>query len=161
MDEEKTQLHQLEKSFSEKQDKINNLQSEVDFWRNDAEDRKDKLKNCKTESVNSMLEKQIGGCQGMVKILSEQLAQTREKAEVWQKEIKKLEPIFEIYDKEKQELELLNSCFQERKYDNILKKIKKECPICYGFMKPPVKIFQCSQGHWLCETCFEKTRETS
>ena len=90
MDEEKTQLHQLEKSFSEKQDKINNLQSEVDFWRNDAEDRKDKLKNCKTESVNSMLEKQIGECQGMVKILSEQLAQTREKAEVWQKEIKNL-----------------------------------------------------------------------
>ena len=108
-----------------------------------------------------MLEKQIAECQGMVNILSEQLAQTREKAEVWENEIKKLEPIVEIYDKEKQELELLNTCFQERKYDDMLKKFKKECPICYDIMKPPVKIFQCSQGHWLCEICFEKTREAS
>ena len=43
----------------------------------------------------------------------------------------------------------------------IKKKLKKECPICYVFITPLVKLCQRSQGHWLCETCFEKTCETS
>ena len=28
-----------------------------------------------------------------------------------------------------------------------------ECPVCFNEMAPPVKIFQCSNGHHICETC--------
>ena len=33
--------------------------------------------------------------------------------------------------------------------------IKKlsECPLCFGEMVPPMKIFQCSNGHSICEEC--------
>eukprot|EP00092_Neocalanus_flemingeri_P019545 GFUD01021175.1.p1 GENE.GFUD01021175.1~~GFUD01021175.1.p1 ORF type:complete len:258 (+),score=74.93 GFUD01021175.1:182-955(+) len=31
-----------------------------------------------------------------------------------------------------------------------------ECPVCFEEMKPPVHIWQCSQGHLVCQTC--KTR---
>ena len=31
-----------------------------------------------------------------------------------------------------------------------------DCPICLERMKPPKKIFQCKNGHVLCETCIEK-----
>jgi len=30
-----------------------------------------------------------------------------------------------------------------------------ECPVCWEEMTPPKKIFQCRQGHAVCETCFE------
>ncbi len=28
-----------------------------------------------------------------------------------------------------------------------------ECPVCYEAIWPPKKIFQCTKGHILCETC--------
>ena len=28
-----------------------------------------------------------------------------------------------------------------------------ECPVCFNEMAPPTKIFQCSNGHHICETC--------
>ena len=28
-----------------------------------------------------------------------------------------------------------------------------ECPVCLEEMKPPKKIFQCSNGHVICELC--------
>ncbi len=28
-----------------------------------------------------------------------------------------------------------------------------ECPVCFEVPKPPLKIFQCSNGHSLCELC--------
>ena len=31
-----------------------------------------------------------------------------------------------------------------------------ECPVCLDEMRPPVKIFQCSNGHALCEECKDK-----
>ncbi len=28
-----------------------------------------------------------------------------------------------------------------------------ECPVCYELIWPPKKIFQCSNGHIICEVC--------
>ena len=39
--------------------------------------------------------------------------------------------------------------------------LNKECPICFEEMLPPKKIFQCSQGHLLCEICFKKVSEST
>ena len=161
IEEEKTQLHQLKEVISEKQDEVNNLESEIELWKNDADEKKSKLTRCKSETGKAMLLKQIGECEGMVSTFNEELVQTREKLVAWQEQINKLEPITEKYDQEKNEYELLNKCFLQGKYEDILKNFKKECPISYEVMKPLVKIYQCSQGHWLCETCFEKTCETS
>ena len=32
-------------------------------------------------------------------------------------------------------------------------KITSECPICLQSLKPPVRIYQCIEGHYFCETC--------
>ena len=41
--------------------------------------------------------------------------------------------------------------------------IKKlsECPVCFGEMIPPMKIFQCINGHSLCEECKDNVNVTS
>ena len=161
IEEEKTQLNQLKVFVSGKQDEVNNLESEIDFWKNSAEEKKNKLRNCRSETGKAMLLKQIGECEGMVNTFNEELIQTREKLVAWQEEINKLEPITKNYDQEKKEFEFLNKCLVQGKYDDILDKLKKECPICCEVLKPPIKIFQCPEGHWLCEICFEKVRESS
>ena len=161
IEDEKTQMYQLKESVSGKEVEVNNLQSEIDFWKKDVDEKKNKLRSCKMEAGKAMLQKQIRDSEQMLNSLNEQLAQTREQLETWQNEISKLEPISPKTVQEKKEYEKLDKCFQEGKNDDILKQFKKECPICFVVMTPLVKIYQCSQGHWLCETCFEKTRETS
>ena len=41
--------------------------------------------------------------------------------------------------------------------------IKKlsECPVCFGEMIPPMKIFQCINGHSLCEECKDNENVTT
>lgn len=38
---------------------------------------------------------------------------------------------------------------------------KVECPICFNEMISPIKIFQCSEGHVLCEKCFKSISESN
>ena len=33
-----------------------------------------------------------------------------------------------------------------------------ECPICLEYMRPPMKIVQCNNGHLICQTCSEMER---
>merc|ERR1719500_1429845 len=48
---------------------------------------------------------------------------------------------------------------KQEKEDRLARKRKAEgplapeCPICLTEMKPPTRIFQCSNGHHVCETC--------
>ena len=55
------------------------------------------------------------------------------------------------YKRQKREYEFYNRCFQDGKYDEIMKELNNECSICFEQMLTPIKIFQCSQGHLLCE----------
>ena len=161
IEEEKTQLYQLKELVFKKQDEVSNLEKEIEFWKNDAGEKKNKLRSCKSGVGKAMLLKQVGECEEIVNTFNKQLVQTREELVALQEEINKIKPITENYDQEKNEYELLNKCFLQGKYEDILEKFKKECPICYEVMKPDLKIFQCSEGHWLCESCFENVRETS
>ena len=34
---------------------------------------------------------------------------------------------------------------------------KFHCPLCLGILKPEMKIFQCPEGHILCESCYTKS----
>ena len=61
------------------------------------------------------------------------------------------------YEQQKQEHEFYSKYFQEGKYDEIIKELNRECPICSEEMRTPIKTFQCSEGHLLCEKCvYEK-----
>jgi hypothetical protein len=42
---------------------------------------------------------------------------------------------------------------KEEKLDKKALDTSLECPICTEEMKPPRKIFQCSNGHVICELC--------
>ena len=42
-----------------------------------------------------------------------------------------------------------------------MKEFNKECPICFKEMLTPIKIFQCLQGHLLCENCFKKISDST
>ena len=75
--------------------------------------------------------------------------------------IKALEVNNTNYEQQMREYEFYNKCFQEEKYDKIIKELDRKCPICFEDMLTPTKIFQCSQGHLLCQTCFEKVSVTT
>lgn len=33
------------------------------------------------------------------------------------------------------------------------------CPVCFDSLKAPKKIFQCSQGHYVCDLCLRKLKK--
>ena len=65
------------------------------------------------------------------------------------------------YENQKREYEFYNKCFEEGKWEEIIKELNRECPICFEEMLTPIKIFQCSQGHLLCENCFNKVSDST
>ena len=65
------------------------------------------------------------------------------------------------YENQKREYEFYNKCFEEGKWEEIIKELNKECPICFEEKLTPIKIFQCSQGHLLCENCFNKVSDST
>ena len=97
----------------------------------------------------------------MVENMLEQVSNNRESISKWGMEIKILEKKTESYEQQKHEYEFFKKNFEDGKYDKIIKEVNKECPICYERMGPPVKIFQCSEGHLLCEKCFTKFRDST
>ena len=103
----------MRESVSGKEVEVNNLESEIDFWEKDVDEKKNKSRICKMESGKAMVQKQIRDSEEMLKTLSEQLTQAREELETWQNEISKLEPISQKYDQEKKEYEKLDKCSQE------------------------------------------------
>ncbi|XP_023339855.1 uncharacterized protein LOC111710065 [Eurytemora carolleeae] len=44
----------------------------------------------------------------------------------------------------------------EKAYEKSVWKSEFECPICFEEMSPPTRIWQCVDGHAICETCREK-----
>ena len=161
LENEYAKFNQLKQSLHEKRNEIDYLQKELDCWKNDASEKKVRLSYSKSEIGKAMLQKQITECEGMTNTINEQLSKAKESVNKYEEAIKEIEPVTERYEKEKQEFEYFNKCFDEGKYDNITKQLKKDCPICLEGMKPHLKIFQCAEGHLLCERCYEKVRETT
>ena len=46
----------------------------------------------------------------------------------------------------------------QRNYQPTSETMKKdfECPVCYELMEPPRRIFQCLNGHLICQNCKER-----
>jgi len=93
-------------------------------------------------------------------IESKYLAEKEEIEEKYMKEIDKVRNMFmaEIYDMKEtiqsMKIVLANSDEDEE----IVEKTRSEleCPVCLEEMKPPRRIWQCSDGHPLCENCRKK-----
>jgi len=93
-------------------------------------------------------------------IESKYLAEKDEIEEKYMKEINKVRNMFmaEIYDMKEtiqsMKIVLANSDEDEE----IVEKTRSEleCPVCLEEMKPPRRIWQCSDGHPLCENCRKK-----
>ena len=68
---------------------------------------------------------------------------------------------FKSYKKLKQEYEFFERCYEEEAFHKVIQPTKRECPICITEMTPEKKIYQCQSGHFFCEECFGKIRETT
>ena len=163
MNEEKTKLIDFKNCLLKEQKQDEHLQNEIEFLKQHINETFKRLNEYKTENTaaKTFLQKQKKECEEMVETMLKQVSNTRESISKCEKEIKTLEKKTESYEQQKHEYEFFKKCFEEAKYDNIIKEVNKECPICYEKMLPPVKIFQCSEGHLLCEKCFTRIRNST
>merc|ERR1711936_156732 len=93
-------------------------------------------------------------------VKSKYLAEKEEIEEKYIKEINKVRNIFmsEIYDM-KETIQSMKIVLSSSDVDEeIVEKTKSEleCPVCMEEMRPPKRIWQCSDGHPLCENCRKK-----
>lgn len=153
-EEELLRLNHLRKSVSEKQTTIDNLYKEIEFWRYDASEKKKRLGSYRFDSTaGKLLQKQHKECEEIVASMLEQLSEAEECVRKYEEEIKILEP--------KTSGDSSSKSVYEVQYENVQINVNKECPICMEEMEPSIKIFQCSEGHWLCENCFKKVSEST
>ena len=68
---------------------------------------------------------------------------------------------FKSYKKLKQEYDYFERCYKAEAFDKVIQPAKRECPICFNEMTPKKKIYQCQSGHFFCEDCFDKIREST
>ena len=106
--------------------------------------------------IKLLLQKQNTESQGRGNNILDKISDINQKIKKSTTEIKVTKMRTRDYEKQKREYEFYNKCFLEGKCDEIIKELNKECPICFEEMLTPIKMFQCSQGHLLCEKCFKK-----
>ena len=159
MNEEKTKLIDYENCLLKEKNQGEILQNDIEFLIQHINETFKRLNEYKSENTaaKTLLQKE---CEEMVESMLEQVSNTREIISKMEREIKTLEKKTESYEQQKHEYEFFKKNFEEGKYDKIIKEVSKECPICYERMGPPVKIFQCSEGHLICEKCFTKIRDS-
>ena len=68
---------------------------------------------------------------------------------------------FKSYKKLKEEYDYFERCYVAEAFDEVIQPAKRECPICLNGMTPKKKIYQCQSGHFFCEDCFCKIREST
>ena len=96
--------------------------------------------------------------------MQDQISNISEQIIKYTKGMEALQMSTKVYEQIKQEYQSNYKCLREGQYDEILKNIgelSRECPICFSEMPPLIKIFQCSEGHLICENCFKKISEST
>jgi len=67
--------------------------------------------------------------------------------------------------KTQEKLEQLTTCLESFSLDRYLRASQSvnelECPVCLEEMRPPTKIWQCMDGHPICDTCRRRPQVTS
>ena len=154
---------ELKQLLLEKQKEKGSLEAQVEFLIQDINDKRERLSDLKTEykRVKPLVETQAAECQETISSMIDEISDINEIIKKYTTKIKALEVNNTNYEQQMREYEFYNKCFQEEKYDEIIKELDRECPICFEDMLTPTKIFQCSQGHLLCQTCFEKVNVTT
>ena len=80
---------------------------------------------------------------------------------VKKKELQKLK--LEFVDMMKKKINEMDSVISALRADLVEMKMKNQdleevlkCPVCLDPCKPPLQIYQCHEGHIVCESCFSK-----
>ena len=159
----KTRLDELNKWRLEKQEERRNLAGQVEFLAEDTNSRIERLRGLATENnqIKVLLEQQNTECQLTINNMLDKISDIDEIVSKYTAEIKAIESRSTDYERLKREYDFYEKCFREENYNVIIKDLEKECPICCEEMLPPKKIFQCSEGHVLCEICFKKVSEST
>ena len=100
----------------------------------------------------------------MVNTMLEQISNMNELIIKYAKGIEALEISTNVYKQLKQEYQSHYEFLREGQHDEILEKIRelsRDCPVCFSEMLLPIKIFQCSEGHLICENCVKKIIEST
>ena len=127
---------------------------------------KKKREIARVSAVNDEVLELIGSIDKMEKekkILEERLKKYREEVTLKKCLLKRKidSDEFKSYKKLKQEYECLERSYEEEAFHKVIQPTKRECPICITEMTPEKKIYQCQSGHFFCEECFGKIRETT
>ena len=166
MEEMITRLHQLKQFQLEKQREKDNLEVQVDCLIQEINERTKRLNGLKARNTaaETLLKRQKTECEEMANTMQDQISNISEQIIKYTKDIEALVAGTKIYKQLKQEYLSHYKCFQEGQYDKIVDKIGelcRECPICFEEMVSPIKIFQCSEGHLICENCFKRISEST
>ena len=159
----KARVHHLKQLLLGKDQEKNNIETQIEFLIEQTNERNKQLGELKNNysPTKVLLEKQNTECEATVNDMLDQINSIEKNIGEYEKEIKTLETMTRNYEQQKRECEFYKKCLKEGRYDEIIKELNKECPICFQEMHPLTKIFQCSQGHLLCENCFQKVIEST
>ena len=100
----------------------------------------------------------------MVNTILDQISNMKELIIKYAKGIEALEISSNVYKQLKREYQSHYEFLREGQHDEILEKIRelsRDCPVCFSKMLLPIKIFQCSEGHLICENCVKKIIEST
>ena len=100
----------------------------------------------------------------MVNTMLDQISNMNELIIKYAKGIEALEISSNVYKQLKKEYQSHYEFLREGQHDEILEKIRelsRDCPVCFSEMLLPIKIFQCSEGHLICENCVKKIIEST
>ena len=163
MENAKARTDELKQLLLDKIKEREKLEVKVEFLIEDINDRTKRLSELNTGNshLKFLLQQQNTECKATVHNMLDKISDINQSISKHTTEIKAAEMRAIDYEKQKQECKFYNKCFQEGKYDEIIKDLNKECPICFEEMLTPMKIFQCSQGHLLCENCFKKVSDST
>ena len=163
MENAKARTDELKQLLLDKIKEREKLEVKVEFLIEDINDRTKRLSELNTGNshLKLLLQQQNTECKATVHNMLDKISDINQSISKHTTEIKAAEMRAIDYEKQKQECKFYNKCFQEGKYDEIIKDLNKECPICFEEMLTPMKIFQCSQGHLLCENCFKKVSDST
>ena len=163
MNNAKTRTDELKQLLLEEKEERGNLEAQVQFLIEDINGRIKRLSEQTTgnSQIKLLLQQQNTESQVRINNMLDKISDINQSINKNITEIKATEMRATDYERQKTEYDFYNKCFQEGKYDEIIKELNKECPICFEEMLTPRKIFQCSQGHLLCENCFKKVSDST
>lgn len=159
----KARACQLSRLLLQKQEEKDRLETQLNSLINQTNKRTKKLSEPENENspAKYLLQRQNAGCEAVINDILDQISGNTKSIDEYNGEIKTLESMTITYEQQKEESEFYNKCVQDEKCNKIVNDLNKECPICFEEMQPPIKIFQCSEGHILCENCFKKIIEST